>query len=101
MRGAGVGLTRTKENDMTQDTYSSKEIKSVLKWVERQQSASHAYLAVLAALEQDKEDQIADRRSDDARIAERNSNEAIRKSIYDTPPYDTPWLLRVSPNRGE
>jgi hypothetical protein len=82
---------------MTDDTYSSKEIKSVLKWVEGQQSASHAYLAVLAALEQDKEDQIADRRADDARLAKRNSPEALRKAIYDTPPDEVPFVSSILP----
>jgi hypothetical protein len=86
---------------MTEGTYSSKEIESVLKWVEGQQSASHAYLAVLAALEQDKEDQIADRRANDARLAKRNSKEALRKLIYDTPPDDTPFVSEVLRHKGE
>jgi hypothetical protein len=39
----------------------------------------------------------ADRRADIARLAERNSPEALRKAIYDTPPDDTPYMSSILP----
>jgi 2-hydroxy-3-keto-5-methylthiopentenyl-1-phosphate phosphatase len=53
MRGAGVGLTRTKENDMTGDTYGSKETKAVIDQVHRNQLAGRAYLGLLMGGVQD------------------------------------------------
>jgi hypothetical protein len=43
----------------------------------------------------------ADRRDDFARIDKRNSKEALRKLIYDTPPDDTPYMSEVLRDKGE
>jgi hypothetical protein len=89
MRGAGVGLNRTKENDMTDNP----RILSA--------RAREAYGWKLDQMTSLQHDETAARRAQSAESYIRNSNEAIRKSIYDTPPYDTPWFLRVKPNKGE
>jgi hypothetical protein len=40
---------------------------------------------------------IAARRADWVRIDKRNSKEALRKAIYDTPPDDTPYMSSILP----
>jgi hypothetical protein len=46
-------------------------------------------------------EETAARRAQSAESYIHNSNEEVRKSIYDTPCYNTPWVLRVKPNKGE
>jgi hypothetical protein len=77
MRGARVGLTRTKENNMTQDTNYSWHDDAARYWTPHRTPA--------------------ERRADIARLAERNSKEALRKLIYDTPPDDTPFVSSILP----
>jgi hypothetical protein len=46
-------------------------------------------------------EEAAARRADWARIDKRNSPEALRKAIYDTPPYDTPYMSEILRSKGE
>jgi hypothetical protein len=46
-------------------------------------------------------EEAAARRADCARIYKRNSKEALRKLIYDTPPDDTPFVSEVLRDKGE
>jgi hypothetical protein len=45
-------------------------------------------------------EEAAARRADWARIDKRNSPEALRKAIYDTPPYDTPYMSEILRSKG-
>jgi hypothetical protein len=85
MRGAGVGLNRTKENDMTDNP-------RILAARDRE-----AYGWKLDSLSDLQHEEAAARRADWLRIDKRNSPEAKRKAIYDTPPSETPFVSSILP----